>query len=306
MPAAPAVRDGVRVIDFRVPLQLGLVWLVTALCGAAVGWLVLLGFFLGSAPLVVIGMLGPFAALYAVGTATAKASPLTTGAGRRVGWAALVTVYGLVGAVFFGEALEASGPARRPSWVGITGLGLVFTLVAAILSHGLVVRLVAAAVTVAAVAFGVWWPTTMPADDAASRIAHAGLPGGVLLIATPDGYEFPRLTVGEDRATLDYSPSGPVGDLHASPRLIVRPATVRTTELVRLPDTVDHVVVRRIGEVEAVAVVSDSADVAAVRAFALSVRPATDDEVERLLPPAPDRRDRDVPARFARAWGRLF
>jgi hypothetical protein len=43
-----------------------------------------------------------------------------------------------------------------------------------------------------------------------------------------------------------------------------------------------------------------------VREFVLSVRPATDEEVELLLPAAPGRRDRDVLRPFAEAWARLF
>ncbi|WP_158842295.1 hypothetical protein [Saccharothrix deserti] len=297
-------------IDFRVPVQIAVVWLVMALSAVVVGWLVLFGFFVESAALVAIGMVGPFAVVFLIGTFTAGGSPLTATAPRRIGWAALVTVFGLVGAVFYTSVLEASEPAKPPSWLSIAGIGVPFALVAAMLAHGWAVRLVAVGVTVAAVAFGIWLPGTMPTDDAASRIAHAKLPGGVLLIATPEGYDFPRLTIAEGRANLDYSPNygpnGANGKLHAFPRLVVLPATVETTELVYRPDPTDHVFVRRMGDVEAVAVVSDRADVEAVREFVLSVRPATDDEVRRLLPRAPDRRDRDVLARFANTWGRLF
>ncbi|WP_461118866.1 hypothetical protein [Saccharothrix stipae] len=293
-------------IDLRVPVQIAAVWLVGTLSGATVGWLVIFGFFLGSAVLVAVAMIGPFVLFFLVGTLTARASPLTATAGRRVGWTAAVTVLGLVGAVLYTSVLEASGPAQPPPWLGIAGVGVPFALVAAMLADGLAVRLVSVGVTGAAVAFGIWLPTTMPGDDAASRIAHAKAPGGVLLIATPEGYDFPRLTITDGRATLDYSPSGPVGELHAFPRLVVRPATVETAGLVDQPTTTDHVVVRRMGDVEAVAVVSDAADVSAAREFVLSVRPATDDEVERLLPRDPGRPDRDVLARFARTWRGLF
>ncbi|PSL52625.1 hypothetical protein B0I31_11294 [Saccharothrix carnea] len=293
-------------IDLRVPVQIAVVWLVMGLSAAFVGWLVLFGFFVGSLLLVVIGLLGPFAVLFLVGTFTAEASPLTVTPLRRVGWAALVTVLGLVGAVFYSSVLDVSEPAEPPSWLVLPAFGVPFALVAAMLAHGSVVRLVAGAVTVAAVAFGIWLPTTMPGDDAASRIAHARVPGGVLLIATPEGYRFPRLNVRDGQATLDYTPDGPVGELHAFPRLVVRPATVETTEPVYRPDSTNHVFVRRIGEVEAVAVVADVADVSAARDFVLSVRPATDDEVERLLPRAPDRRDRDVLADFTQAWRGLL
>jgi hypothetical protein len=249
-------------------------------------------------------MLGPFAVLFLIGTFTARASPLTGTAARRVGWAALVTAVGLVGAVFYAAVLEASEPAKPPTWLAVAGVGAPFALTAAVLARGLVVRLVAVAVTVAGVVFGIWLPGTMPADDAASRIAHAKLPGGVLPIATPEGYDFPRLTVADDHVTLDYSANGATGPLRAFPRLVVRPATAGP-DLEYRPNLVDHVFVRRMGEVEVVAVVADDADVEAVRAFALSVRPATDDEVQRLLPQAPDRRDRDVLGRFATTWGRL-
>lgn len=293
-------------IDLRVPAQIAVVWLVMALSATFVGWLVLFGFFIKSALLVAIGMIGPFAVLFLIGTFTAKASPLTATAPRRIGWAALVTAFGLVGAVFYTSVLEASEPAEPPWWLSIAGVGVPFALVAAVLAHGLAVRLVAVGLTVAGVAFGIWLPSTMPADDAASRIAHAKPPGGVLLIATPEGYEFPRLTVADGRATLSYSPDG-AGDrpLQAFPRLVVRPATVETTDVVYQPNSTNHVFVRRMGDVEAVAVVSDEADLEAARAFVLSVRPATDDEVERLLPRAPDRRDRNVLAHFANTWRRL-
>lgn len=306
MSAAAGARDRVLVIDLRVPVQLAAVWLVGALSAAAVGWLVIIGFYLGSAVLVAVGMIAPFALFLLVATFTSRASPLTATAGRRVGWTTSVTVLGLVGAVLYTSVLEASGPAQPPPWLGIAGVGVPFALVAAMLADGLAVRLVAVGVTGAAVAFGIWLPTTMPGDDAASRIAHAEAPGGVLLIATPGGYDFPRLTITDGRAVLDYTRSGPTGELRESPRLVVRPATVETTGLVHQPDTTDHVVVRRMGDVEAVAVVSDAADVSAAREFVLSVRPATDDEVERLLPRAPDRPDRDVLARFTRVWRGLF
>ncbi|WP_143532523.1 hypothetical protein [Saccharothrix sp. ALI-22-I] len=293
-------------IDFRVPVQIAVVWLVMGLSAVVVGWLVVFGFFIGSAGLVAVGMIGPFAMVFLIGTFTAKASPLTATVLPRLGWAALVSVFGLVGAVFYSSVLEASEPVDLPSWLAIPGIGVSFALVAAMLAHGLVVRLVAVGVTVAAVAFGIWLPTTMPADDAASRIAHAKLPGGVLLIATPEGYDFPRLIIAEGHAELAYVSNSDSRELDAFPRLVVRPATVETTELVYRPDSTDHVFVRRMGDVEAVAVVSDWADVEAVREFVLSVRPATDDEVRRLLPQAPDRRDRDVLARFANTWNRLF
>ena len=306
MTAAPTSRERVRVIDYRVPLHIVAVWLVMGLSAAFVGWLVLFGFFVESVVLVLIGMVGPFAVVYLVGTLTSRGSPLTAEPLPRLGWAALVTVLGLVGAVFHNAVMEASEPAEPPSWLVLPALGLPFALVAAMLAHGLAVRLVAGAVTVAAVAFGTWLPTTMPADDPASRIAHAGLPGDVLLIATPEGYLFPRLTIADGRATYHYSRSGEGGELHGSPRLVVRPATAGTTEPEYRSDPVDHVVVRRIGEVEAVAAVTKSADADAVREFVLSVRPATDDEVRRLLPVAPGRRDRDVLRRFTDTWARLF
>ncbi|MEV8438145.1 hypothetical protein AB0425_12275 [Actinosynnema sp. NPDC051121] len=294
-------------IDFRVPAQIAAVWLAMGLAGAFAGWLVLVGFFLHSAVLVGIGMIGPFAVLYLVGTFTPRGSPLTATPLRRLGWAALVTALGLVGAVFSNAVVESSGPAKPPSWLALPAFGLPFALVAAMLAHGLVVRLVAVVVTAAAVALGVWLPTTMPADDAASRIAHAGVPGGVLLIATPEGYDFPRLTVADGEAVLDYTRSGPTGALDAYPRLVVRTPTVSdvSAEPVYRHDSAVHVVVRRVGEVEAVAVVPDTADVSAAREFALSVRPATDEEVRRLLPVAPGRRDRDVLRRFADTWARL-
>ncbi len=294
-------------IDYRVPLQIAVVWLVMGLSTAFVGWLVLFGFFVQSALLVLIGMVGPFAVVYLVGTFTTRGSPLTAKPLPRLGWAALVTVLGLVGAVFYNAVVESSGPGKPPSWLALPALGASFALVAAMLAHGLVVRLVAGAVTVAAVAFGVWLPTTMPDDDAASRIAHADLPGGVLLIATPEGYEFPRLHVSDGRATLDYSTSEQGGgELKAFPRLVLLPAADGTAEPEYRPDRVNHVFVRRIGDVDAVAVVTKMADVEAVREFVLSVRPATDDEVKRLLPVAPDRRNRDVLRRFANTWARLF
>jgi hypothetical protein len=297
----------VRVIDFRVAAQIGAVWLVMGLTAAFAGWLVLVGFFLHSAVLVGIGMIGPFAVLYLVGTFTPRGSPLTATPLRRLGWAALVTVLGLAGAVFHNAVLESSGPAKPPPWLALPAFGLPFALVAAMLAHGLVVRLVAGAVTVAAVAFGIWLPTTMPPDDAASRVAHAGVPGGVLLIATPEGYDFPHLTVADGQAVLDYTRSGPIGALDTSPRLVVRPATVPASpaEPVYRHDSTNHLVVRRVGEVEAVAVVPDTADVSAAREFVRSARPATDDEVKRLLPVAPGRRDRDVLRRFADTWARL-
>ncbi|MFJ6674901.1 hypothetical protein ACIQMJ_27690 [Actinosynnema sp. NPDC091369] len=243
-------------IDYRVPSQIAAVWVVTGLSAAFVGWLVLFGFFVGSAALVGVGMLGPFVVVYLVGTLVPAGSPLTAGPLRRVGWAALVTVLGLVGAVFYHAVVEASTPAKPPTWLVLPAVGTPFALVAAMLAHGLAVRLAAVAVTVAAVAFGLWFPTTMPADDPASRIRNAGVPGGVLLIATPEGYLFPSLSVDQDRVTYRYTPSAPVGAFDASPRLVVRPAT--------------------------------------------------DEEVERFLPAAPGRRDRDVLRPFADTWARLF
>jgi hypothetical protein len=295
----------VRVIDLRVVVQIAVVWLVMGLSAMVVGWLVLFGFFIKSAGLVAIGMVGPFAVIFLVGTFTPKGSPLTQTAGRRVGWAALVTLFGLVGAVFYMAVLEASEPAKPPTLVGIVGLGLPFALVAAVLAHGLVVRLTAGVVTVAAVAFGIWLPGTMPADDGASRIAHAKLPGGVLLIATPEGYDFPRLTVADGRATLSYSSRSADQRLDWHPRLSLEPATGETTDLVYQRNYDDHVFVRRMGDVDVTAVVSDDADVDAAREFVLSVRPATDDEVKRLLPRAPGRNDRNVLGRFAATWTRL-
>lgn len=305
MSAEPVARDGGPVIDLRVLVQIAVMWLVMGLSAMVVGWLVLFGFLVKSAGLVAIGMIGPFAVIFLVGTFTPGASPLTETAGRRVGWAALVTLSGLVGAVFYMAVLEASEPAEPPTWLALAGLGLPFALAAALLAHGPAVRLIAAGVTVAAVAFGVWLPGTMPADDAASRIAHADLPGGVLLIATPDGYDFPRLTVADDRFALSYSADGRDRPLHAFPSLTVGRATGDTTELVYRRNYGDHVFTRRMGDVEVTAEVSDQADVDAAREFVLSVRPATDDEVKRLLPRAPGRNDRDVLARFARTWSRL-
>ncbi|TQM84818.1 hypothetical protein FHX81_7277 [Saccharothrix saharensis] len=293
-------------IDYRVPLQIAVLWIAVGVTATAVGWLVLFGFLVESAGLVGVGMLGPFVVVYLVGTLIPAGSPWTATPLRRVGWAALVTVLGLVGIVFHHAVVEASTPAEPPTWLVLPAVGIPFALVAAMLAHGLVVRLAAVAVTVAAVAFGLWFPTTMPADDTASRIRNAGPPGGVLLVATPEGYHHPSLRIEDDRAIYRFTPVDPAVRPGAVPRLVVRPATVEGTEPVHRVDGAEHVVVRRIGDVEAVAVVSDAADVAVAREWVRSVRPATDEEVELLLPAAPGRRDRDVLRPFADAWARLF
>ncbi|MFD1150972.1 hypothetical protein [Saccharothrix hoggarensis] len=299
-------------IDLRVPAQIAAVWIVMALSATVVGWLVLFGFFVRSPVLVAIGLLGPFAVAFLIGTFTAAASPLTATPLRRVGWAVLVTAAGLVGVVFYEAVLESVEPAKPPSWLAIPAVGVPFALAAATMAHGLVLRLVAAGVTVAAVAYGIWLPTTMPDDDVASRIAHARPPAGVVLIARPDGYAFPDLTTRDGQAELSYRRESADAPLSGFPRVVVRPATVDAPETgddaepVYRPVSAHHVFVRRMGDVEAVATVSKEVDVAVARDFVQSVRPARDDEVMRLLKRAPDRRDRDVLRRFADTWRRLF
>ncbi|MEJ2854409.1 MULTISPECIES: hypothetical protein [unclassified Saccharothrix] len=291
--------------------QIGGVWLGALAAFAGTGWLTILAFVLKSPGLVAVSLVGPLLIFFVIATLTRTAGLLTVGWLPRVGWAVLVTLLGTLGAVFYMTVLEAIEPAEPGRFLAFVGVGLPFALVTALLVRQWVVQLVALAVTVGAVALGIWAPTTLPADDAASRIAHAKLPGDVLLLATPPDYGFPTLTRKDDEVMLEYRPKGDSKPLAFWPKLVTRPVSpdqpgdVREGDLVYRTWAGDHIYVRREQGYEILAVVSDRVPKDAVRAFLASARPATDDEVKRLLPISPDRRDRDVPERFARTLGRL-
>ncbi|WP_147455207.1 hypothetical protein [Saccharothrix australiensis] len=289
-----------------VVLQLAAVWLVAVLSFATVGFLVLLGFWARALPLVGLGMATPFVLFLLVGALTRAASPLTGTAWWRSLWALLVTALGLCGAVYYACVLEAFGPAHKPSQVLLlAGIGLPFALVAGILARGLVLPLASAAATVALIAVGATAPNALSSDTPAARVAHAGLPGGKLLVARPAGYHPPTLAVADGQAVLEYAATGPDAPLTAEARLITRATLGEGPHLAYREDPAHHVWVRRFGRMEVIAVARKEADKDAVREFALSADEATDAEVMRLLPPAP-RREVDVVDRFTRLIGWLF
>ncbi|MFI9812217.1 hypothetical protein [Saccharothrix variisporea] len=291
--------------------QIGGVWLAALVAFAGTGWLTLLGFYLKSPGLVAVSLVGPLLIFFLVATLTRTAGLLTVRWLPRIGWALLVTLVGTLGAVFYLEVLEASGPGGPGKVVGFVGIGLPFALLTAVLVRHWVVQVVAVAITVATVALGIWLPTTLPPDDAASRIAHANLPGGVLLLATPPDYGFPTLTRKDDHAVLEYRPKGAAKPLSYAPALITRPVSrdqpgdVREGDLVYRTWAGDHLYIRREQGYEVVAEMSEQVPKDAVRAFLASARSATDDEVKRLLPMAPDRRNRDVLQRLGQTLSRL-
>ncbi|XVV06951.1 hypothetical protein ACQPW3_16845 [Actinosynnema sp. CA-248983] len=292
-------------------IQIAGVWVAALVGFIGTGWLALLGFFLKSPVLVGVSLVGPLLMFFLVASLSRTASPLTERLLPRVGWAFLVTLLGTLGAVFYLAVLEASEPTHPGAWVAAIGVGAPFALVTAMLVRPLVIRLVALGLAVALVALGIWLPTTLPRDDAPSRVAHADLPGGVLLMATPDGYEFPTLSRPDGEVVLEYRPSGAEKPLSYWPKLGTRkvspdqPGDVREDGLVYRKWANNHLYLRREHGVEIVAMIPDSVPKDAVRAFVLSARPATEAEIMRLLPQAPDRRNRDVPERFARTLARL-
>ncbi|WP_309110673.1 hypothetical protein [Saccharothrix sp.] len=287
------------------------VWLAALVGFIGTGWLALLGFFLKSPGLVGVSLVGPLLMFFLVGSLSQPAGLLTGRLLPRVGWAVLVTLFGTLGAVFYMSVLEASEPADPGPWPAALGVGVPFALVTAMLVRPLVIRLVAMGLTAALVALGIWLPTTLPHDDAPSRLAHANLPGDVLLMATPDAYEFPTLSRPDGEVVLEYRPTGKAQPLSYWPKLITRkvspdqPADVREDGLVYRKWADNHLYLRREHGVEIVAMVPDDIPKDAVRAFVLSARPATDAEIMRLLPQAPDRRNRDVLERFTRTIARL-
>lgn len=291
--------------------QIGGVWLVALAGFAGTGWLTLLGFYLKSPGLVGVSLVAPLLMFFVIATLTRTAGLLTARWLPRLGWAVLVTLLGTLGGIFYLAVLEASEPVGPGKVLAFVGIGLPFALVTAMLVRHWVVRLTALAVTVGAAALGIWLPTTLPPDDAASRIAHAKLPGDVLLLATPPDYGFPTLTRDDDQAILEYRPEDGRTPLSYLAKLITRPVSkdqpgdVREGDLVYRTWAGDHLYVRREPGYEVVALMSEHAPKEALRAFLASARPATDDEVVRLLPMAPDRRNRNVPERFAQTLSRL-
>ncbi|MEU6643665.1 hypothetical protein ABZ863_14085 [Saccharomonospora sp. NPDC046836] len=129
---------------------------------AQLGWLGVAGFVTGIpsaavlfAPILLVPTLALLFALnYLVGTATAKATPLTAGPGRRAVWAGLVTVLGFAGVLY----LLVLSPS------GVLG-GALFALpgpvVAAILADRWPVRAGGLALTGVAIVVGIINPDSM-------------------------------------------------------------------------------------------------------------------------------------------------
>lgn len=293
-------------------VQIAGVWLAALVGFIGTGWLTLLGFFLQSPGLVAVSLLGPFLMFFLVGSLSQPAGLLTRRLLPRAAWALLVTTLGTLGAVFYMAVLEAGEPTRPPTWLAILGVGLPYALVTATLIRPLAPRLTALALTAASIALGIYLPTTLPQDDAPSRIAHANLPGDTLLLATPDAYDFPTLTRQNDEVTLEYRPTGKAQPLSPWPKLTIRPTSppqpgdVQEDTLTYRTWARHHVYTRKDHGVEITATVPDDIPKDAVRTFLLSVRPATDEEVMRLLPRAPNRNNRDVLNHFTRTLNRLI
>nr|BFE52974.1 hypothetical protein GCM10017745_64010 [Saccharothrix mutabilis subsp. capreolus] len=287
------------------------VWVAALVGFIGTGWLTVLGFVLRSPGLVAVSLLGPLVMFFLVGSLSQPAGLLTRRLLPRAAWALAVTTLGTLGAVFYMSVLESSEPAKPPTWLATLGVGLPYALITAALVRPLAIRLTSLATTAAAIALGIHLPTTLPQDDARSRIENAKLPGNVLLLATPNAYDFPTLTRKDNEATLDYRPTGKDHPLSPWPQLTIRqvsppqPGDVQEDTLTYRTWTRHHVYLRRDHGVEIAATVPDDVPKEAVQTFILSVRPATDEETMRLLPRDPTRKNRDVLQHFTQTLNHL-
>ncbi|CCH30514.1 hypothetical protein ABZ816_16455 [Actinosynnema sp. NPDC047251] len=266
------------------------------------GWLVMFGFWVGSKVLVLVSLIPVFGLFYLIGTVTKEASPLTGTPGWRVLWAALMSVVGLIGVVFYSSALDSWQP-HGPTWLLYGGFGLPVALVAAILVRGVLLPLGTAVVAVALIALANTGPTWQEPDTAKTRTKAAGV---TPYLSPQAGYGSPTFRLEDGRAVVEYAATGPDAPLGERPRLVthkVKPTTWKDVPVYR-EDPAAHVWVRRYGEVEVTAIVPKQADKEASLAFAKTARAASDDEVMALLP-EPDRPVMRVVDRFTDTMRKL-
>ncbi len=285
-------------------VQIVAVWAIASIGFMTVGWVVMFGVWVESLVVLGIGMAVPFGAFFLVGTLTKEGSPLTRTVPWRLLWALLVTVFGLLGAVYYVTAVDGLSGVTSSMYLFVGGVGMPFALVTAMLARGWVVPLVTAAVTVGLIVLGAGAPTPQPPDGPSYRLGTAKLPGWQLLLARPAGYAQPTVTVVDGEAVLQYRANLADVPLTDSPKLVIRVAKDREALLTYQEDPENHVYVRRIGAVEAVAIVSKRATQADVLAFVNSVSAATDAEVMSILPP-PEKRDETVLERFTATLRRI-
>ncbi|MEV0677516.1 hypothetical protein AB0I60_13440 [Actinosynnema sp. NPDC050436] len=247
------------------------------------GWVVVFGFWVGSRIVVAVAMVPVFGLFYLIGTVTAEAGPLTRTPGWRVLWAALVSVVGLLGVVFYAAALQSWEP-HGPTWLLYGGFGVPAALVAAILARGTLLPLGAAAVAVALIAVANTGPTWQEPDNAKARRDALGITPHT---SARTDLGAPVLRVEDGRVVVVY-PAAPGEPLGPDPELATRrvPATRWDESPAYREDPERHVWVWRYGQAEITTTVSKRVDREAALDLARSARPATDDEVLRLVPPA--------------------
>ncbi|MEU4805205.1 hypothetical protein [Actinosynnema sp. NPDC023587] len=285
-----------------VVAQLVAVLVGTLLVVYTAGWLVMFGFWVGSRIVVLAGLVPAFGLYYLIGTVTKEASPLTRTPGWRVLWAALVSVVGLIGVVFYSSALDSWQP-HGPTWLLYGGFGLPAVVVAAMLARGALLPLGTAVVAVALIAVADAGPAWQAPDTAKTRTKALGVTPYTVERA---GYGAPVIRVADGQAVAEYAATGPDAPLGEHPKLVTRhvePASWSDDPTYR-EDPENHLWVRRHGETEVTAIVPKNADKETAREFAQAAGPATDDEVMRLVP-APDRPVLHVVDRFADTMRRL-
>lgn len=293
------IEQAAPVRPVMVLAQLAAVWVAGLVAIVTSGFLLVLAVLLRF-PLLLVPPLALLLVLFCVaGMLTKDAARLTRRAGPRLLWASIITLVGTL-LIAFGQAVSEAAGDPGAAWIGVVLLTLPFPLVAALLVRPWPVRAVGAVLLGGAMVLASWLPgATMPHDDVQSRLAHAGLSRELAITTSIPGYDVDSISHEDGALVTRFHPIKGTG---ANIAVFATPAG---------PDDLDrqikteHAYLLRQDVVEVHAVSLEPVPPDPLREATNGLRPASDAELNAILPAAPGTRDRDVWSQFVALLGRL-
>ncbi|TNC23189.1 hypothetical protein [Amycolatopsis alkalitolerans] len=140
-----------------IAVQLAAIWVAGMIVAAGASWLFVVAAFVHAPVLTLPAVLAMFGLVYVIGCLTPDASTLSARAPRRLLWAALITMPGVLGGILMPGVL--AGLHFGDLGLGsVVFLSLPFLLIAGALTTNLPVRITAGVLVVALICCGIWLP----------------------------------------------------------------------------------------------------------------------------------------------------